>query len=612
MSGQIFISYRREDSAASAGRVYDRLNGRFPSNRIFIDVDNIAPGVDFVKAIEKSVGSCDVLISIVGKHWLTATDEDGKRRLDSPDDFVRLEIATALKRGIRVIPVLVDGALMPRAGDLPDELKSLIRLQALKVSQDRFRSDSEPLLTAVGQALKEARAERRKRGLTFPGKRTWLSVVGVVTVLSLVAVAAIYFSSHPSKPPTREVVAQPVTPESVAVHLFGDNSAGKGGQWTKTHAQEWAQKTGNTLQYIDRPIDSSAALQEFQKYWAAKSADIDVYIIDVIWPGIAAPYSVDLKKYFKEAEINEHFPRIIQNNTVNGQLVGMPFFADAGLLYYRTDLLEKYDFKEPPKTWEKLAEMAKKIQDAERQSGKPNFQGYVFQGKASESVTCNAIEWIYSFGGGTVVDPDKKVTINNPNAIKALDMARSWIGAISPQGVTTYGEEEARNIWQSGNAAFMRNWPYAYALSEDPKSPISGKFAVTVLPKGGENGKNAACLGGWQLMVSKYSMHPKVAADLVRYLCSSEIQKLRAIDLSLLPTRPDLYKDQEVLAATPWLASVLEILNNAVARPSTVTGTDYNQLSMAIFQNVNKVLNGGESARDAVAQIEQTAQSMQR
>jgi TIR domain len=221
MSGQIFISYRREDSAASAGRVYDRLNGRFPSNRIFIDVDDIAPGVDFVKAIEKSVGSCDVLISIVGKHWLTATDEDGKRRLDNTDDFIRLEIATALKRGIRVIPVLVDGALMPRAGDLPDELKSLIRLQALRVSQDRFRSDSEPLLTAVGQALKEARAERRKRGLTFPGKRTWLSVVGVVTVLSLVAVAAIYFSSHPSKPPTREVAvqlsAQPTAPVAVAI-----------------------------------------------------------------------------------------------------------------------------------------------------------------------------------------------------------------------------------------------------------------------------------------------------------------------------------------------------------------------------------------------------------
>jgi trehalose/maltose transport system substrate-binding protein len=103
--------------------------------------------------------------------------------------------------------------------------------------------------------------------------------------------------------------------------------------------------------------------------------------------------------------------------------------------------------------------MAKKIQDGERAAGNPDFQGFVFEGKASESVTCNALEWIYSYGGGSVIEPDKKVTINNPNAIKALDTAHSWIGTISPVGVTTYGEEEARNIWQAGNAAFMRNWP---------------------------------------------------------------------------------------------------------------------------------------------------------
>jgi ABC-type glycerol-3-phosphate transport system substrate-binding protein len=98
--------------------------------------------------------------------------------------------------------------------------------------------------------------------------------------------------------------------------------------------------------------------------------------IDVTWLGIAAPHSTDLKEYFREDEISEHFPRIIQNNTVNGRLVGMPFFADAGLLHYRTDLLEKYNFKEPPKTWRELAQMAKKIQDGQRQGGKRDFQGF--------------------------------------------------------------------------------------------------------------------------------------------------------------------------------------------------------------------------------------------
>ena len=222
-------------------------------------------------------------------------------------------------------------------------------------------------------------------------------------------------------------------------------------------------------------------------------------------------------------------------------------------------------------------------------------------------MTCNAIEWVYSYGGGTIVEPDKKVTINNPNAIKALDTAKSWVGTISPLGVTTYGEEEARNIWQAGNAAFMRNWPYAYSLGQDPKSPISGKFDVTVLPKGGADGKNAACLGGWQLMVSAYSKAPDAAADLVKYLTTAELQKKHAVDISLLPTLPALYSDPDVLAKNPFFKNLLPVLQNAVARPSTVTGADYNQLSTSFFQNVNKVLTGGATAKDAVVAVEKVA-----
>ena len=311
--------------------------------------------------------------------------------------------------------------------------------------------------------------------------------------------------------------------------------------------------------------------------------------------------------YYKEDEIEAYFPRIIENNTVGGKLVSIPLYTDAGILYYRTDLLEKYGYKEPPKTWEELAAMAKKIQDGERAAGKPDFQGFVFEGKASESVNCNALEWIYSYGGGSVIEPNKKVTINNPNAIKALDTAHSWVGTISPEGVSTYGEEEARNVWQAGNAAFMRNWPYAYGLGADPKSPVSGKFDVTVLPKGGDNGKNAACLGGWQLMISAYSKVPDAAADLVRYLSSAAIQKKIAMAFSVLPTRSALYSDPDVLTKNPFFKIMLDVFNNAVARPSTVTGADYNQLSTAFFQNVNEVLTGAESGKDAVVQVEKVA-----
>ena len=406
------------------------------------------------------------------------------------------------------------------------------------------------------------------------------------------------------------LVASLITPTvfgaGATIRFAGDSDVGEGGRWTRAVAEEWAQKTGNKLEYISRPNDASATLQLFQQYWAAKSSDVDVFMVDVIWQGICGPHAVDLKKYFKDDEIKAFFPRIIQNNTVNGKLVSIPWFTDAGLLYYRTDLLEKYGYKEPPKTWEELTEMAKKIQDGERKD-KPDFQGFVFEGKASESLTCNAIEWVYSYGGGTIVEPDKKVTINNPNAIKALETAKSWVGTISPLGVTTYGEEEARNIWQAGNAAFMRNWPYAYALGQDPKSVISGKFDVSVLPKGGADGKNAACLGGWQLMVSAYSKAPDAAADLVHYLASAEIQKRHAVEISLLPTLPALYSDPDVLAKNPFFKNLLPVLQNAVARPSTVTGADYNQLSTSFFQNVNKVLTGGTTAKDAVVAIEKVA-----
>jgi trehalose/maltose transport system substrate-binding protein len=398
----------------------------------------------------------------------------------------------------------------------------------------------------------------------------------------------------------------------VTLRYAGDPVGGEGGRWTQALLEDWAKKTGNTVQYISRPNDASATLQQYQQYWAAKSPDVDVYMVDVIWQGIAVAHAVDLKKYVKDDELKGFFPRIVQNNTVNGKLVSLPLYTDAGILYYRTDLLQKYGYQGPPKTWEELAEMAKKIQDGERAAGRKDFQGFVFEGKASESVTCNALEWIYSYGGGLIIEPDKKVSINNPNAAKALDTAHSWVGTIAPLGVTTYGEEEARNLWQAGNVAFMRNWPYAFALGQAAQSAIAGKFDVTVLPKGGDNGKNAACLGGWQLMLSAYSKYPDAGADMVRYLCSPEIQKKRAIDLSLLPTLPALYSDADVLAKNAFFKNMLDVFNNAVARPSTVTGTDYNQVSTAFFQNVNKVLTGGESGKDAVSQIERACKRVMR
>jgi hypothetical protein len=150
---RIFISYRREDSGASAGRLHDRLREHFGRDNVFMDIDTIEPGLDFTEVIERTVASCDVLIALIGRQWLTSTDAAGQRRLEDPDDFVRREIATALRRNIRVIPALVQDTSMPRAADLPDDLQPLTRRNAVDLSDTHFHRDVDYLIEVLDRVL---------------------------------------------------------------------------------------------------------------------------------------------------------------------------------------------------------------------------------------------------------------------------------------------------------------------------------------------------------------------------------------------------------------------------------------------------------------------------
>ena len=160
MPGGIFISYRRDDSRGFAGRIYDRLSDRLGSENIFFDVDNIAPGLDFVEVLTERVGACDALVAVIGKDWLASVDRTGRRRLDNAEDFVRVEIEAALKRGVRVIPVLVENAAMPQAEELPDSLRKLARRQGIAIDHARFNSDVERLLRVLSEIEEEARRAR--------------------------------------------------------------------------------------------------------------------------------------------------------------------------------------------------------------------------------------------------------------------------------------------------------------------------------------------------------------------------------------------------------------------------------------------------------------------
>ncbi len=359
---------------------------------------------------------------------------------------------------------------------------------------------------------------------------------------------------------------------------------------------------------LETPELATDRLGLYLQFFQAQSAEVDVYQVDVIWPGDLAEHLVDLNQFGGAEAAKEHFPAIITNNTVDGKLVAMPWFTDAGLLYYRADLLEKYGYTAPPKTWDQLEEMATKIQDGER-AANADFWGFVWQGKAYEGLTCDALEWVASHGGGSIIEPDGTVSINNENAIAAIERAAKWVGSISPAGVTGFGEEDARRMWQAGNAAFMRNWPYAYSLGNADDSAIKDKFGVSPLP-GKEEGQSAASLGGWQLAVSKYSKHPDVAADVVMTLAGAAEQKRRAIQGSLNPTIMSLYKDPEVLEAVPFFGSLYDVFINAVARPSTATAPKYNEVSTKFFNAVYSVLTAQKDAPTAIDELELDLQDM--
>src|SRR6056297_107603 len=183
----------------------------------------------------------------------------------------------------------------------------------------------------------------------------------------------------------------------------------------------------------------------YLQFLEAESPNIDVYQVDVIWPGELAGHFLDLNEYGAQEVVDKHFDSIVKNNTVNGRLVAMPWFTDAGLLYYRTDLLDKYGYSEPPATWTELEEMAKTIQAGEREEN-PDFWGYVWQGNAYEGLTCNALEWIHSNNGGSIINKDQEVTINNDNALEMVEMAGDWVNEISPPGVTGLVEESSRKM----------------------------------------------------------------------------------------------------------------------------------------------------------------------
>lgn len=353
-----------------------------------------------------------------------------------------------------------------------------------------------------------------------------------------------------------------------------------------------------TINLIELPENTSDKLQALLIALRSGDDSIDFFNADVTWTPIFASSGLidDVEAEFPADERSAFLPSTIDAATYQGKVWGIPFRTDAGILYYRKDLLDKYD-QSIPETWTELKNTSTEIVAAERAAGNEMY-GMAGSMKQYEGLTCNAVEWFYS-NGGTVIDENGEFKINTAKNKEILSLIREMIKAdLYPEGVLSYGSGDVRASMFQGNQVFMRAWPKAYALSMNPdNSKVVGKLGVAALPRGESGEMGHSTLGGWQLFVSKNSKHKAEALEFMKFYASEYAMKLHALNDSYLPARKALYSDEDILAANPFFGMIEEILANAVPRPKTPF---YAETSSIIQVEVQNALNGTKSVGQAL------------
>lgn len=360
--------------------------------------------------------------------------------------------------------------------------------------------------------------------------------------------------------------------------------------------EEWCAKTGHSVEIVTLPHASNECFALYKQWLSAASFDIDILQMDIAWIGIFSEYLQPLDEYYTGNDVldlDDYFDEIRNSMYYNGRIVALPWYTDCGVIYYRKDLLKKYN-RPVPKTLEELYDTAYYIQECERMdpNKKTRFFGFVFQAKAYEVLTCNFAEFVDAFGGK--IASDDGVFIASPAVSQSLKFMIKCLKNITSRSVLNYSEEDARSLFQSGNAVFMRNWPYAWSLMNDQTTQVRGKIGVMQIPLSRTilySSKKTATgvLGGWFLTVSKFSKNPELAASLIKFLTSKMEQRKRAM-YSYAPTFKSLYNDREILRINPFFSEFYHSLENAVARPSAVFGRNYTKASNGIFNTVNTIL----------------------
>jgi trehalose/maltose transport system substrate-binding protein len=430
-----------------------------------------------------------------------------------------------------------------------------------------------------------------------------------VIVSSLIGLSLLFSALGCLKQPSQE----PVTVTFLDVEW--DTSALNPGLGQEL--QDFTRKTGIQVNRLPRPDGSLNQLALWRELLQKGAAAPDVVSIDVIWSGILNQYLMDLKPYFA-TQLSSQNPVVLASYTVGDKLVAIPHHAYVSVLYYRPNLLRKYDYSEPPKTWDELEKMATRIQAGERAKGRKDFWGYVWQGGVTEDLTCSGLEWQVSEAGGRIIEDDRTISVNNPQVIRAWQRAARWVGSISPPGVTAYGLWDAQNLWGSGNAAFLSGWQSDYSVitggwpfSPPPSSTgNSAQIGLTSAP-GGAAGR-ASTLGGNGLAISQTSAHPRESLELIRFLLRGDAKLTSGSEHAVPPEDVEFYELPAMLDPYPQLAKARQHGAGLVARPSIVVGEKYEQVSRAYIGAVRSVLTGEKIPSVAAADLEKRLVEMTR
>jgi multiple sugar transport system substrate-binding protein len=333
--------------------------------------------------------------------------------------------------------------------------------------------------------------------------------------------------------------------------------------------------------------------QQHQYYAINLDSDevpFDILAVDVIWVAefAKAGWILPLDHLLPSPRRDAYFPATIEAATFNDHIYAVPWYIDAGVLYYRRDLLERYGLP-PPRTWSDLATAVRTILERERD---PHLKGFVWPGKQYEGLLCVALEFVWGHGG-SLVDAG-----GASEAIAALEFLRGLVrDGISPPLVSTSDEEGTRLLFGDGRAVFMRNWPYVWTLLQQEGSPVKGKIGLMPLPAF-SGYETASTLGGWMLAIPRRSRHPHLAAEFVRFLASPAMQTRLARDFGYHPALREPYGDPSLLRTDPSLEDLYRVFLTAKPRPVTPY---YLMLSQILQPELSAVVVGRKTPVEALA-----------